>query len=65
MEPRNEMNTTKARLKQKWEKLTDDDLRCTVGQYDELLDRVQRRTGATRDVVEVAIRESCHACGLN
>ena len=56
-------NTTKARLKQRWGKLTDDDLRCTVGKYDELLDRIQKRTGETLGVIEDAINESCHACG--
>ena len=65
LELRNDMNTTKARLRQKWNILTDDDLRFAVGKYDELLDRVQRRTGETRDVVENAIRESCHAGGQN
>ncbi len=65
LELRNDMNATKARLKQKWDKLTDDDLRCAVGKYDELLDRIQKRTGETRATVEDAIRASCHAGGLN
>ena len=63
LEIKTDLNTTKARLKQRWEKLTDDDLRCTVGKYDELLDRIQKRTGETLGVIENAINESCHACG--
>ena len=57
-----DLNATKARLKQKWDKLTDDDLRCAVGKYDELLDRIQKRTGETRDAVEKAIKESSAGC---
>jgi len=56
-------NTTKARLKQRWGKLTDDDLRCAAGKYDELPDRIQNRTGETLGVIEDAIDESYHARG--
>jgi uncharacterized protein YjbJ (UPF0337 family) len=48
-------------LKQKWAKLTDDDLQYE-GKCDELLGRIQKRTGETREAVEKAIKESCSTC---
>jgi uncharacterized protein YjbJ (UPF0337 family) len=44
-------------LKQKWAKLTDNDLRYVEGQEDELIGRIQKRTGETREVVERALEE--------
>jgi uncharacterized protein YjbJ (UPF0337 family) len=37
--------------------LTDDDLAILEGKQDELLGRIQRRTGQTREAVEEAIDE--------
>ncbi|WP_395740885.1 CsbD family protein [Prosthecobacter sp.] len=51
-------NIIKGRLKQKWAKLTDDDLANVDGKTDELIGRIQKRTGETRDAVEKALRES-------
>ena len=59
------VNTAKARLKQRWAQLTDDDLHCSLGKYDELLHRIQERTGEALDVIENAINEACHACSGN
>jgi uncharacterized protein YjbJ (UPF0337 family) len=45
-------NVTKGKLKQKWANLTDDDLTFAEGKEDELIGRVQKRTGETRDAVQ-------------
>jgi len=50
-------NVTKGKLKQKWAKLTDDDLRYVEGMEDELIGRIQKRTGETREAVERALEE--------
>jgi uncharacterized protein YjbJ (UPF0337 family) len=50
-------------LKQKWAKLTDDDLRYTEGKQEELVGRIQKLTGETREVVENTIKEYSGACG--
>ncbi len=55
-------NITKGKLKQKYAKLTDNDLRYTEGQEEELIGRIQKRTGETREAVEKAIDECC-SCG--
>jgi uncharacterized protein YjbJ (UPF0337 family) len=55
-------NITKGKLKQKWAKLTDDDLQCAEGKQDELLGRIQKRTGETREAVETAIKEASSCC---
>ena len=51
-----------AKLKQKWAQLTDDDLEYVQGQNEELLGRIQKRTGETREVVENAIKEFSADC---
>jgi uncharacterized protein YjbJ (UPF0337 family) len=55
-------NITKGKLRQKWSKLTDDDLQFVEGKHDELLDRIQQRTGATREAVERALKEASSSC---
>ena len=63
LEIKGDWNITKGKLKQKWAKLTDDDLQCVAGKHDELLGRIQKRTGETREAVEKAIKEaSAHSC---
>src|ERR1035438_8801448 len=52
-------NITKGKLKQKWAKLTDSDLQYVEGKQTELVGRIQKRTGETREAVEKAIHESC------
>ncbi len=44
-------NELKGRAKQEWADLTDDDLLYVEGKEDELLGRIQNRTGKTRDEV--------------
>ena len=55
-------NVMKGKLKQKWANLTDDDLQYVQGKEDELLGRIQKRTGQTRDAVEQALKD-CGQCG--
>jgi len=40
-------NVIKGKLKQTYGELTDDDLKYTEGQEDELVGRIQKRVGAT------------------
>jgi uncharacterized protein YjbJ (UPF0337 family) len=59
LEIKGNWNIAKGKLKQKWGELTDDDLDYVEGKQDELLGRIQKRTGKTREEVEKAINESC------
>jgi uncharacterized protein YjbJ (UPF0337 family) len=62
LEIKGDWNILKGTLKQKWAKLTDDDLQYVEGKGDELIGRIQKRTGETREAVEEAINESCKTC---
>ena len=57
LEIKGDWNITKGKLKQKWATLTDDDLRFVDGQADELLGRIQKRTGETREAIEKILKE--------
>ncbi len=57
LEIKGDWNIIKGQLKQKWAKLTDDDLEFIEGQQDELLGRIQKRTGESREAVEAAVKE--------
>ncbi len=50
-------NIIKGKLKQRWASLTDDDLQYTEGEEDELLGRIQKRTGETRESVDKALKD--------
>ncbi len=50
-------NVAKGKLKQKYAQLTDDDLVYEKGREDELLGRVQKRVGQTREEVERVVGE--------
>jgi len=58
LQVKGDWNITKGKLKQKWAKLTDDDLRYEEGQDQELIGRIQKRTGETREQVEKGIKEA-------
>ncbi len=45
-------NVIKGKLKQKYGSLTDDDLSYTEGQEDELLGRIQKKTGESKQSVK-------------
>ena len=57
LEIKGDWNITKGKLKQKWASLTNDDLQFLDGKKDELLGRIQKRTGESREAVEKAIKE--------
>lgn len=50
-------NVIKGRLKQKFADLTDNDLRYEEGREDELLGRIQQRTGKTKEEVERVLKD--------
>jgi uncharacterized protein YjbJ (UPF0337 family) len=45
-------NQVRGQLKKKWGQLTDDDLRFANGNIDQLIGRIQHKTGEARDAVE-------------
>jgi uncharacterized protein YjbJ (UPF0337 family) len=57
LEMKGNWNIAKGKLKQKWANLTDDDLKFEEGHQDELIGRIQRRTGQTREQVEKVLDE--------
>jgi uncharacterized protein YjbJ (UPF0337 family) len=63
LEIKGDWNITKGKLKQKWAKLTDDDLKFVDGKHDELVGRIQKRTGETKEAVEKAIKATSESCG--
>ena len=58
LEIKGDWNIIKGNLKQKWAKLTDDDLQYAEGKQEELIGRIQKRTGETREAVEKAVKDS-------
>jgi uncharacterized protein YjbJ (UPF0337 family) len=64
LEIKGDWNISKGKLKQKWATLTDNDLHYVEGMQEELMGRIQKRTGATREAIEKAIKES-NSCGCN
>ncbi|HYC69805.1 MAG TPA: general stress protein CsbD [Opitutaceae bacterium] len=48
-----------ARLKQRFASLTDDDLGYVKGREEELLARLQERTGLSRDALERELNAEC------
>jgi uncharacterized protein YjbJ (UPF0337 family) len=50
-------NQVRGQLKKKWGQLTDDDLRFTNGNIDQLIGRIQHRTGEAREAVENFLNE--------
>lgn len=63
LEIKGDWNITKGKLKQKWAQLTNDDLELIEGRQDEMLGRIQKRTGETREAVEKAIKDASGNCG--
>ncbi len=62
LEIKGDWNIIKGQLKQKWARLTDHDLQFAEGRQEELLGRIQKRTGETREAIEKAIKEFCSIC---
>lgn len=57
LEIKGNWNEMKGKLKQKYADLTDDDLKYSEGKEEELVGKIQKKTGKTRDEVVKAIRE--------
>ena len=57
LEMKGSWNETKGKLKQKYADLTDDDLLFEEGKEDELLGRLQKKVGATKEDLRKAISE--------
>ncbi len=57
LEMKGNWNIAKGKLKQKYAQLTDDDLRFDNGKQDELIGRIQKRTGETKEAIEKAIND--------
>ena len=57
LELKGDWNIVKGKLKQKYAQLTDNDLKFAKDQEEELLGRIQKRTGKTRTEVEHAVKE--------
>lgn len=51
LELKGNWNQIKGRLKQKYANLTDDDLTYVDGREDELIGRIQQKTGRSRDEI--------------
>lgn len=62
LEIKGDWNIIKGKLKQRWAKLTDDDLQYASGKQEELVGRIQKRTGESREAVEKVIKESTDSC---
>jgi uncharacterized protein YjbJ (UPF0337 family) len=45
-------NEVRGKLKEKWGKLTDDDVRAFNGNVDQLVGRIQHKTGESREAIE-------------
>ena len=55
-EIKGDWTVTKAKLKQKWSILTDDDLQYVSGKEEELIGRIQQQTGVLREVIEKELK---------
>jgi len=51
LELKGNWNVLKGKLKQSWDSLTDDDLAYQEGKSEELLGRIQKKTGQTKEQV--------------
>jgi uncharacterized protein YjbJ (UPF0337 family) len=52
----------KGKVKEKWGKLTDDDLQVIGGKKDQLLGRLQKEYGYTKEQAEKELNEFCRTC---
>ncbi len=63
LEMKGSWNIAKGKLKQKFAQLTDDDLQFVEGKEDELVGRIQKRTGKSKEDIE-QVMDDC-GCGCN
>lgn len=52
-------NIAKGKLKQKFAQLTDDEVQFIEGKEDELIGRIQKRTGQARGKIKQILNECC------
>jgi uncharacterized protein YjbJ (UPF0337 family) len=57
LEIKGDWKIIKGKLKEKWAQLTDNDLLFSEGKREELIGRIQKCTGETREAVENAIKD--------
>ncbi len=62
-EVKGDWNIAKGKVKQRWAKLTDNDLEYVERKEYELIGRIQKRTGEAREEVEKHVKESCGCKG--
>ena len=62
LEIKGDWNIVKGKLKQQWAQLTDDDLQMADGMQEELIGRIQKRTGESREAVEKALKHASSSC---
>lgn len=53
----------KGKVKEKWGKLTNDDLDVIAGERDQLVGKIQKTYGKTREMAEKEVREFEDSCG--
>jgi uncharacterized protein YjbJ (UPF0337 family) len=58
IEIKGDWDITRNRMKQKWASLTDDDLAYSTGQFENMIGRIQTRTGETRRTIEKFFTDS-------
>ena len=59
LEIKGDWNIIKGKLQQKWAKLTASDVQFSEGKEEELLGRIQKSTGETREAIEKVIKDAC------
>ncbi len=52
----------KGKVRERWGKLTDDDLQRVKGQSEQLAGRIQEKYGISREEAERQIDDFCHSC---
>ena len=62
LEIKGDWKIIKGKLKQRWAQLTDDDLEMADGMQDELIGRIEKRTGESKAAVEKAIKHASSSC---
>jgi len=62
-ETKGDWNITKGKLKQKWAKLTHDDIQFVLGKQDELIGLAKKRTGIFSETLETKLKESRSSSG--
>ena len=55
----------KGKVKEKWGKLTDDDMAVLDGKRDQIAGKLQERYGYAKEQVQKEMDEFCKSCDLN